>query len=116
LNKFRVYGSLKISALAGGDSFVLSGKQACKVTLNVPSARLKQTHAVLQVSTNIILQITTVKNMAVSIHTEASFRGSTLSKVTNRIYSGKHALGDRARKIDQGILITRFELPFNIWW
>jgi len=24
-------------------------------------------------------------------------------------------LGDRARKIDQGILITRFELPFNIW-
>ena len=30
--------------------------------------------------------------------------------------SGKHALGDRARKLDQGILITRFELPFNIWW
>ncbi|CAG7852600.1 Coiled-coil domain-containing protein 130 AltName: Full=9 kDa protein [Serendipita indica DSM 11827] len=30
-------------------------------------------------------------------------------------YHGKHALGDRARKIDQGILITRFELPFNIW-
>jgi len=29
--------------------------------------------------------------------------------------AGKHALGDRARKIDQGILITRFELPFNIW-
>jgi hypothetical protein len=29
---------------------------------------------------------------------------------------GKHALGDRARKLDQGILITRFELPFNIWW
>ncbi|KAF9523547.1 DUF572-domain-containing protein, partial [Crepidotus variabilis] len=28
---------------------------------------------------------------------------------------GKHALGDRARKIDQGILITRFELPFNVW-
>ncbi|KAF7327614.1 hypothetical protein MKEN_00340600 [Mycena kentingensis (nom. inval.)] len=27
----------------------------------------------------------------------------------------KHALGDRARKLDQGILITRFELPFNIW-
>ena len=25
-------------------------------------------------------------------------------------------MGDRARKIDQGILITRFELPFNIWW
>ncbi|EIM90819.1 DUF572-domain-containing protein, partial [Stereum hirsutum FP-91666 SS1] len=30
-------------------------------------------------------------------------------------YRGKHALGDRARKIDRGILITRFELPFNIW-
>ncbi|KAI5117156.1 hypothetical protein M0805_009498 [Coniferiporia weirii] len=30
-------------------------------------------------------------------------------------YRGKHALGDRARKIDQGILITRFELPYNIW-
>jgi coiled-coil domain-containing protein 130 len=30
-------------------------------------------------------------------------------------YHGKHALGDRARKLDQGILITRFELPFNIW-
>lgn len=25
-------------------------------------------------------------------------------------------MGDRARKLDQGILITRFELPFNIWW
>lgn len=31
-------------------------------------------------------------------------------------YHGKHALGDRARKLDKGILITRFELPFNIWW
>ncbi|TFK79800.1 DUF572-domain-containing protein [Polyporus arcularius HHB13444] len=30
-------------------------------------------------------------------------------------YRGKHALGDRARKIDKGILIVRFELPFNIW-
>ncbi|EJU04850.1 DUF572-domain-containing protein, partial [Dacryopinax primogenitus] len=30
-------------------------------------------------------------------------------------YHGKHALGDRARKIDKGILVTRFELPFNIW-
>ncbi|TFY80488.1 hypothetical protein EWM64_g3524 [Hericium alpestre] len=30
-------------------------------------------------------------------------------------YRGKHALGDRARKIGEGILITRFELPFNIW-
>ncbi|CED85498.1 C2C2-type Zn-finger protein [Phaffia rhodozyma] len=30
-------------------------------------------------------------------------------------YHNKHALGDRARKINQGILIVRFELPFNIW-
>ncbi|KAM0790931.1 hypothetical protein ACM66B_004238 [Microbotryomycetes sp. NB124-2] len=30
-------------------------------------------------------------------------------------YHGKHALGDRARKLDKGILIVRFELPFNIW-
>lgn len=30
--------------------------------------------------------------------------------------AGKHALGDRARKLDKGILIVRFELPFNIWW
>ncbi|CDH55941.1 coiled-coil domain-containing protein 130 [Lichtheimia corymbifera JMRC:FSU:9682] len=28
---------------------------------------------------------------------------------------GKHPLGDRARKLDQGILVVRFELPFNIW-
>ncbi|GAA5865344.1 hypothetical protein JCM8547_005061 [Rhodosporidiobolus lusitaniae] len=30
-------------------------------------------------------------------------------------YHGKHALGDRARKIDEGILVVRFELPYNIW-
>ncbi|TFL03897.1 CWC16 protein [Pterulicium gracile] len=30
-------------------------------------------------------------------------------------YQGKHALGNRAHKIDQGILVVRFELPFNIW-
>ena len=29
--------------------------------------------------------------------------------------AGKHPLGDRARKLDQGILIVRFELPFNVW-
>jgi len=34
---------------------------------------------------------------------------------TLNAYHGKHALGDRARKIDKGILIVRFELPFNIW-
>jgi coiled-coil domain-containing protein 130 len=36
-------------------------------------------------------------------------------QVISTFAAGKHALGDRARKIDQGILITRFELPFNIW-
>ncbi|GAA5965793.1 hypothetical protein JCM8115_003002 [Rhodotorula mucilaginosa] len=30
-------------------------------------------------------------------------------------YHGKHALGKRAHKVDQGILVVRFELPFNIW-
>ena len=29
--------------------------------------------------------------------------------------AGTHALGRRAHKLDQGILIVRFELPFNIW-
>lgn len=29
--------------------------------------------------------------------------------------AGVHALGHRARKIKQGILIVRFELPFNVW-
>ncbi|CAK9141348.1 unnamed protein product [Ilex paraguariensis] len=30
-------------------------------------------------------------------------------------FHGQHALRERARKIDQGILIIRFEMPFNIW-
>ncbi|GAA6025494.1 hypothetical protein JCM8202_001968 [Rhodotorula sphaerocarpa] len=30
-------------------------------------------------------------------------------------YHGKHALGKRAHKADQGILVVRFELPFNMW-
>jgi coiled-coil domain-containing protein 130 len=29
--------------------------------------------------------------------------------------AGTHALGRRAHKLNQGILIVRFELPFNIW-
>ncbi len=29
--------------------------------------------------------------------------------------AGKHALGSRARKADQGILTVRFEMPFAIW-
>ncbi|KAG5438938.1 hypothetical protein PCANB_002268 [Pneumocystis canis] len=28
---------------------------------------------------------------------------------------GTHALGNRARKLDKGILIVRFELPYSIW-
>ncbi|KAI3452985.1 hypothetical protein Pfo_009648 [Paulownia fortunei] len=30
-------------------------------------------------------------------------------------FHGHHALRERARKIDQGILIIRFEMPFNVW-
>jgi len=30
-------------------------------------------------------------------------------------YVGQHPLRDRARKLDQGILIIRFEMPYNIW-
>lgn len=29
--------------------------------------------------------------------------------------TGTHALGKRAHKADQGILVVRFELPFNVW-
>jgi coiled-coil domain-containing protein 130 len=29
--------------------------------------------------------------------------------------AGTHALGRRARKLDQGILVVRFEMPYNIW-
>lgn len=30
-------------------------------------------------------------------------------------FQGQHPLRERARKIDQGILVIRFEMPFNIW-
>jgi coiled-coil domain-containing protein 130 len=31
-------------------------------------------------------------------------------------FQGSHgALGDRARKLHEGILIIRFEMPFNVW-
>lgn len=30
-------------------------------------------------------------------------------------FVGQHPLRDRARKLDQGILIVRFEMPFNVW-
>lgn len=30
-------------------------------------------------------------------------------------FQGTHALRERAKKIDQGILIIRFEMPYNIW-
>ena len=60
----------------------------------------------------------TARNTKVSIHTEVRFFPTEWFFLAHSpvIYIGKHALGDRARKIDQGILITRFELPFNIWW
>eukprot|EP00049_Salpingoeca_infusionum_P019571 m.362486 g.362486 ORF g.362486 m.362486 type:complete len:338 (+) comp20528_c0_seq1:107-1120(+) len=34
---------------------------------------------------------------------------------TLNAYHGRHALAERARKIDQGILIIRFEAPWNFW-
>ncbi|KAF9565294.1 hypothetical protein EC968_004185 [Mortierella alpina] len=37
------------------------------------------------------------------------------SKGSINSYVGQHPLRDRARKLDQGILIVRFELPYNIW-
>lgn len=30
-------------------------------------------------------------------------------------FLGTHALRERARKIDKGIIIIRFEMPYNIW-
>lgn len=55
------------------------------------------------------------RNTNLSMLTEVGYRDPTIPCTTHSI-SGKHALGDRARKLDQGVLITRFELPFNIWW
>lgn len=37
------------------------------------------------------------------------------SKGSINKFQGSHPLRERARKLDQGILIIRFELPFNIW-
>ncbi|KAH9413936.1 hypothetical protein DERP_009535 [Dermatophagoides pteronyssinus] len=37
------------------------------------------------------------------------------SKGSINKFRGSHPLRERARKLDQGILIIRFELPFNIW-
>lgn len=37
------------------------------------------------------------------------------SKGSVNRHNKSHPLRDRARKLDQGILIVRFEMPFNIW-
>eukprot|EP01132_Coremiostelium_polycephalum_P005764 gene5764-7173_t len=37
------------------------------------------------------------------------------SKGSINKYVGQHPLRDRARKLDQGILIVRFEMPYNSW-
>ncbi|KAI1297782.1 hypothetical protein EDD11_006930 [Mortierella claussenii] len=37
------------------------------------------------------------------------------SKGSINTYVGQHPLRERARKLDQGILVVRFELPYNIW-
>ncbi|XP_041357617.1 coiled-coil domain-containing protein 130 homolog [Gigantopelta aegis] len=39
----------------------------------------------------------------------------TPSKGSINQYVGQHPLRDRARKLGQGILVIRFELPYNIW-
>lgn len=36
-------------------------------------------------------------------------------RTLNNYQGKKHALGNRAKDIDKGILVVRFELPFNIW-
>ncbi|KAK5584388.1 hypothetical protein RB653_005999 [Dictyostelium firmibasis] len=37
------------------------------------------------------------------------------SKGSINQYRGQHHLRDRAKKIDQGILVIRFEMPFSVW-
>ncbi|ORX37798.1 hypothetical protein BD324DRAFT_641893 [Kockovaella imperatae] len=37
------------------------------------------------------------------------------SSTLNKHQGKKHALGKRAKDIDKGVLVVRFELPFNIW-
>ncbi|KAG9510163.1 Coiled-coil domain-containing protein, partial [Fragariocoptes setiger] len=37
------------------------------------------------------------------------------SKGSINKYRNSHPLRDRAKKLDQGILVVRFEMPFNIW-
>lgn len=33
----------------------------------------------------------------------------------NAQFNGQHPLRDRAKKLGEGILIIRFEMPFNVW-
>ncbi|KAJ1930281.1 Protein saf4 [Tieghemiomyces parasiticus] len=37
------------------------------------------------------------------------------SKGSLNAFVGQHPLRDRAKKLDQGILTVRFELPYNVW-
>ncbi|KAI8929083.1 CWC16 protein [Entophlyctis helioformis] len=37
------------------------------------------------------------------------------SKGSINTFVGQHPLRERARKLDQGILVVRFEMPFNVW-
>lgn len=39
--------------------------------------------------------------------------GKPVSCVTQ--FQGQHPLRERAKKLDQGILVIRFEMPFNVW-
>lgn len=40
---------------------------------------------------------------------------SCLGAVSHAQYNGQHPLRERAKKLDQGILVIRFEMPFNVW-
>jgi len=31
-------------------------------------------------------------------------------------YHGQHPLRERAKKLNQGILVIRFEMPYNVWY
>jgi hypothetical protein len=83
--------------------------QGFNKSVRCPLSAVQSTYPV----SDTILQITT-QSTAVSTNIEVSLHHLQQPFLTT--LTGKHALGDRARKLDQGILIVRFELPFNIWW
>ncbi len=49
-------------------------------------------------------------NLSASPHRQSSQR-----MCANAQFNGQHPLRDRAKKLGEGILIIRFEMPFNVW-